>query len=63
MSVLVLRILLKSFLKKALTKEKRFGLLDNLSPKKETIFEKYIVRLIGTPNQNLLNYGSFASAN
>jgi len=29
--------------------------VKNLSSNEETIFEKYIVRLIGTPNQNLLN--------
>jgi hypothetical protein len=54
---------LKSFLEKELTESKRFAWIELFPPKGKAIFEKYIVRLIGTPNQNLLNNGSFASAN
>ena len=43
-----------------MTEELGFGCFELFPLNREAIFEKYIVRLIGTPNQNLLNNGSFA---
>jgi hypothetical protein len=41
------------FFEKDVDDDKAVCSVWTLSPKKEAIFEKYIVRLIGTPNQNL----------
>jgi hypothetical protein len=42
-----------------LTKFEWFVLFELFPLKRKTIFERYIVRLIGTPNQNLKTYDSF----
>ena len=44
----------KRFSKKMLTKMKWFVLFELFPLKRKMIFERYIVRLIGTPNQKLI---------